>query len=715
MLKPSRAILPSAAVVQKLQLDVKQMKKLEKWIYQPLRAFPRASTGSHPLQSGSERLSDEQMNILNLITSDARPSLFFTGQAGTGKSVLLRHAVSALAAIERRVHRTDPAETIAVTSTTGISAHAIGGTTIHAWAGLAPSADHDLILSSSSGSSIKAQLLRSLRHPARLQALRRWQSCKTLFIDEVSMLSPGHLDLLDWIGRQLRPGTRSHLPFGGIQVVLCGDFLQLPPVRGGGFARGLERLLVRRRVSMRDQLVAAKLEKSWSCSSSSSSVVGLSADETQDIELQLGDIKRNALERRYCFHSEVWPRIVNGPETCHELRTAFRSLSDPVYSDFLNCLRHGMSRKHPRFPLVDALLNHLSLPYDLRPFDPIFRRLSAREFSKLDDLLPLVTGSYDTGFKLSVDPGDDQKSSCLNLKALANPSFDPVRLFSFKSAAEQQNTRKLADLQMMQNDTDNGNDDVTIRYDAIDFPPVGACSATDRNTHDSLLESSMLLPQLSLKKSAPVMLLKNIKPSLGLVNGSVGVVDSFLSIPRSKLEMFKKLPMSLKMIRELCLKEEQEILQVPVIKFPLNESALGMMEHASTLQTSDWVEINWDELYIKIPIVPYLDTHTVREKSTRNISSDVDANPPQTYTNEKSVPLRMQFPLRLAWSYSMHKSQGQTLQKVEVDLSKIFEHGQMYVALSRATSLAGLRVVGYFGHDERLWKYLVDERVMEFY
>lgn len=77
---------------------------------------------------------------------------------------------------------------------------------------------------------------------------------------------------------------------------------------------------------------------------------------------------------------------------------------------------------------------------------------------------------------------------------------------------------------------------------------------------------------------------------------------------------------------------------------------------------------------------------------------------------DRYLTCRTQMPLLLAWALSIHKSQGMTMEHVEVSRNDIFESGQLYVALSRATKLEGLTVTGYSREQIAM-----DEDVVDFY
>lgn len=151
-------------------------------------------------------LSSEQQRILRLVVEDRR-SVFITGGAGTGKTFLLR-------AILREL----PVESTFVTATTGIAALQLSGSTLHSFAGCG------IVPPGSSRSSVFARLRGSRK------AIEKWRKCRTLVIDEISMLGGDFFDILEYVARKAR---RSDEPFGGIQLVLSGDFLQLPPVGRG--------------------------------------------------------------------------------------------------------------------------------------------------------------------------------------------------------------------------------------------------------------------------------------------------------------------------------------------------------------------------------------------------------------------------------------------------------------------------------------------------
>lgn len=156
-------------------------------------------------------LSDEQRHVLSLVL-EKKKSVFFTGSAGTGKSVLLREIIAAL----RRQYAKE-SDRVAVTASTGLAACNVGGVTLHSFAGIGL------------GKEPVAELAKKIRRNQK--AKHRWMRTKVLIIDEISMVDGELFDKLEELARILRNNGR---PFGGIKLVITGDFFQLPPVPDTG-------------------------------------------------------------------------------------------------------------------------------------------------------------------------------------------------------------------------------------------------------------------------------------------------------------------------------------------------------------------------------------------------------------------------------------------------------------------------------------------------
>lgn len=190
-------------------------------------------------------------------------NLFITGPGGTGKTRWIQFVAQ---------HMDEIGRTFQVCALTGCAAVLLNckAKTVHSWSGIKlGKGPNDLIVS------------RIMRNPSKV---KDWRSVSTLIIDEVSMMSAKMLDLLDDIGKHTRRNTR---PFGGIQVILTGDFFQLPPV---------------------------------------------------------GDFN-DPSTRAFCFESPRWPAIFP-IASCIELRTMFRQ-SDPEYVQILGEVRRGeLTKEH---------------------------------------------------------------------------------------------------------------------------------------------------------------------------------------------------------------------------------------------------------------------------------------------------------------------------------------------------------------------------------
>ncbi|MDA1335031.1 MAG: AAA family ATPase [bacterium] len=134
-------------------------------------------------------------------------NVYLTGAAGSGKTHVLRQYIEYLR---------DRGVGVAITASTGIAATHIGGMTIHSWSGVGV---RDELTEEDVDNLIQKKYL-----------YKRFEKAKVLIIDEVSMLSPQLFDSVDRICQSMKQDIQ---PFGGMQIVLSGDFFQLPPISRG--------------------------------------------------------------------------------------------------------------------------------------------------------------------------------------------------------------------------------------------------------------------------------------------------------------------------------------------------------------------------------------------------------------------------------------------------------------------------------------------------
>lgn len=542
-------------------------------------------------------LSREQEYVRNLALQGK--SMFFTGSAGTGKSVLLRRIIKDLK------DKHGPG-TVAVTASTGLAAYHIGGTTLHSFAGIGL------------GKGDLASLIKMVRKNRKV--LRRWRDIKVLIIDEISMIDGRLFDNLDGIARAFR--RKKNEPFGGIQVIVCGDFYQLPPV----------------------------------------SKAQINPDGTE--------VKEQA---QFTFESSAWKSALSSSII---LKEVFRQKGDQTFIDMLNDLRHGKVSEQ-----------------------------AANEFMRLSRPLRCPDGIV------------------------------PTELYSTRYEVENANNLKLVKL--------GGRARVYEAKDGGTLPPAV------RNTW---LLNFLAPKKLFLKENAQVMCIKNFDDTL--VNGSLGRVKAFVdrdtylckkvmtenpdllfaearklfakhrvahqlsqstsqsvSIDEITDEMLDNAPEPLDSVFNFIFEDKNfnSLLQKPDnASNPLKRGP----EEISSSETSKLDVISREE-YIKqnkrrkLAFISKVEEMSKGEKyplveftSPDGLSSRTVLIEPERWdvnddVTEEVLVSRVQLPLMLAWAMSIHKSQGQTLPRVRVDLSRIFENGHAYVALSRAVARDGLQVVNF--------------------
>jgi ATP-dependent DNA helicase PIF1 len=444
-------------------------------------------------------LTNEQKYVIDCLLEGN--NVFLGGGAGCGKSYLISAIYNEFPALKKMYMETkgvglSKLPRIQLTALTGCASLLLGNKakTLHSWAGIGL------------GKGTVQELFTKIRKNQK--ALRNWLCTDLLIIDEISMMTGELLDKLNQLGKKLRPVKDK--PFGGIQLMLVGDFFQLPPV-----------------------------------------------NKNKDEPL------------KFTFESDAWAELFSDKSKgiCIELQQIQRQ-KDITFQKVLKESRIGeLSRKSCE----------------------ILQKCQGR---KWQDNLIRPTLLFPR--RAEVDMINDS-----NLRALEG------RHYKY---------------------------DVKLVYDGK--APIGfdIQDETFKRVLEQFDTEAGYQRQLELCKDAQVMLIANVYPDEGLVNGSRGVVVGF------------------------C-----EATDLPIVQF-LNGVKKTVGAHTWPIEDYEFVA-------------------------------------------------RSQIPLRLAYSVTIHKSQGATLDSALVDIgSGVFEFGQAYVALSRARSLDALYV-----YDFEPTAFKAHPRVKEFY
>lgn len=496
----------------------------------------------------------KQSTALDILKSGK--NVFLTGSAGAGKTYTLNQYLHYLRA--RDIH-------VAVTASTGIASTHMNGMTIHSWSGIG-------ILDELTPKDIA-------RIKKRPTITERMQKTHVLIIDEISMLHKKQFDLINQILQEVRDNL---LPFGGVQVIVAGDFFQLPPVGERGET---------------NKEKFAFMSQAW-----------------LDADFQI------------CYLTEQYRQTVKADETYFE----------PTKTDEPLDQYHGLD--------LNAILN----------------QIRSQNFTA--DIVPA-------------------------LEATTRHILDGncTRLYTHNFNVQTINDEEL---------------------DKLNTPAMTytALALGDEKIIENLKKGVRNSPELTLKIGAKVMFIKN-NSDLNVSNGTMGEIVDFVRVieDKDKLEAKNNLEKRTKLALELAEKEQAngmgDLFAENHSEETVEETTLSTSENLDpeSDQKSDQAKDKQsdpsdqnDEDEIKLSAEKY---PVVLLNDGRKVIAEQDVWQVEDEEGE-IIAAYYHIPLTLAWAITIHKSQGMTLDSAEIDLSKTFEKGQGYVALSRLKRLSGLRLLG---------------------
>jgi len=664
---------------------------------------PTSSSSS----SSSPPLSAEQRAALAAIASGL--NVFVTGAAGTGKSVLLRAAIELLRSKfdaeeeggEEEREPSSSSSSVAVVAPTGVAAAAVGGSTIHAFAGCG-----------------LARSNADLDKMRRGFPAERWRLARALVVDEVSMLSGEFLSELDAAARSARGEPRRS--FGGIQLVLVGDFAQLAPVGPSSSSNAAAGFSLRHRgfafqspAWRAARLVPFLLTVAFRQSGGGQSGIFLRLLA----EIRVGDPSGRAM-------AELLRRCGG--------RGREAALASSAAAN--NSERRRQQGQRPLLPppsSTSSRLYCLNKDVDLE---------NAKRLAELPGAFPITFRASDELKVLPSIGGGDKAGATLRLSKCSFLRRDCL-------ARGEVELKERALVMLLKNGSFGG-------CGGGGGGGEGAAATTTTTTAAGATTAATTTSSSSL--SPP--------PSFPLVNGSMGLVLGFATVRALKKyahahvgylrtrekEKKRRKSESEKGFRarkraraavagergdgddgdgdssssssseeegeeeqeEEASKDERQLHQLASWCVPRASASAALLLLNGGVGKR-WLEANRGENgngngnesendRALLPVVRFFAPPSASSASNSS-QGRVEVVAPALFTSE--VPgtgsvERTQLPLRLAWALSVHKCQGMTLERVTVCLRGAFACGQAYVALSRARSLEGLSIeLGNEGND----------------
>lgn len=498
-----------------------------------------------PTNPEEPQLCPEQARLVDLIVSGR--NVFYTGSAGCGKSTVLKAFTKRLRAMGK---------TVRILAPTGRAALQVNGTTTWTYAGWTP--DHH---------KRKLSELKAAAHGKFVN--ERFKKTDVLVIDEISMVENLHLERLNAVMKEARhkPHLDFQPAFGGVQVVVTGDFCQLPPVKPFKHCIQCGFELVERHT------------------------------ETGKVNACTQGHGEYRDEDKWAFRSKAW-------EDCNfvhvHLNTIHRQ-SDETFIRILQKCRIGRQLSPEDTDLLmhhECMVHHATKLFATREE---VANVNRREFERLKTV---------------------------------NHSYWCLDEFIWQRAAHPH-----------------------LGWKGMRKPAGPQSQGPLRALEDHRYEECV-----QLKKGMLVVLLVNLDLVSGLCNGSQGLICGF--------EKFdpKKLP------------------QANVGNNEAKNKLFGERAVIKEEQIKKFIE-DPGAKYKMWPIVRF---HNGQIRTIFADCSIAELGDERPY----SLLMRTQIPLAPAWAMTIHKSQSLTLDRVIVNLSRAFEEGQVYVALSRATGLHGLKIEG---------------------